>query len=310
MCSFLLHLKQTVLEPCLLHSLAECWVLGCLNSLTELVSSSKDYCCFRRTSKTLSVGVVVELAWHWELSGVATDISWDSRGLGMICCGLSSSSDYHSASSLKSKNEGLHSLMNLFSSFRRKGSLTLSSNWSRRVFSRSETAFGSAFVAFLSSSFKECEYARSFSRSFFSKSFRSWELERFSPNDCVRTSWRKSGLLLSFLLYIRASGPSRWEVMKSTLSAEAISLASKVIFTSSIKSSTGWSSTVFLPVKLFISRKDNNLLLSNRGRCQWLQWWCCGRFLERLELVIASSYFLVNSSRCFFNSSADMMIWC
>ena len=92
--------------------------------------------------------------------------------------------------------------MNLFSSFRRKGSLTLSSNWSRRVFSRSESAFGSAFVAFLSSSFKECENARSFSRSFCSKSFRSWELERFSPNACVRTSWRKSGLLLSFLLYI------------------------------------------------------------------------------------------------------------
>ena len=42
---------------------------------------------------------------------MSTDTSWDSGGLGVLRCGLSSSYDQRSASSLKSKNEGLRSLM-------------------------------------------------------------------------------------------------------------------------------------------------------------------------------------------------------
>lgn len=84
MCLFLLHFKQTILSRYPLHSLAECWVLGCLRSLIELVSSSKGFCYFRRTSKTLSKGVLVELVWHWQLSGVATDTSWISAWLTVV----------------------------------------------------------------------------------------------------------------------------------------------------------------------------------------------------------------------------------
>ena len=103
--------------------------------------------------------------------------------------------------------------------------------------------------------------------------------------------------------------------MNSTLSAEVISLASKVIFNSSIKSSTGWSPSVFLPVKflIFLSRGKTTICF-------------CPTVLDvagddddddtgadsfrALSCSIASSYFLVSSSKFFFNSSADMMIRC
>ena len=50
---------------------------------------------------------MVELALHWQLpSGVSTAATCDNGGLGIVCCGLSSSSDQRSASFLKSKNVG------------------------------------------------------------------------------------------------------------------------------------------------------------------------------------------------------------
>ena len=135
---------------------------------------------------------------------------------------------------------------------------------------------------------------------------------------CLRKNFQENVWVTSLFLAVHShfffGWPLQMSIMKSTLSAEVISLASKVIFNSSIKSSTGWSPSVFLPVKflIFLSRGKTTICF-------------CPTVLDvagdndddtgadsfrALSCSIASSYFLVSSSKFFFNSSADMMIRC